>query len=399
MDGQASANASRPVETGRVDLIGIAAAIATISIVGIGLSQTGPLFSLIMERQGLPDSVIGLSMATVGIAALAITPVMPRLAQRIGVARLMITTILITTLSFGLTYLMQNLFGWFLLRFVFGASLTGVFIISEYWINALAPEHRRGFIMGVYATFLSIGFASGPAILSVTGSVGPAPFVVVVILFLLSLFPVYLARRSAPDIAPDHKTSFWPFLFAVPLATGAVFIFGMSESASFAFLALYGTRLGLTEGLAVNLITMMALGGLIFLIPIGIIADRFDRRRVLLCCGIIGLIGALAFPTAARYPPALFAVIVVWGGIAAGLYTVGLTHLGSRFKGGDLASANAAFVFCYALGMLVGPMTVGAAMDVWDPHGFAWTVAFFYLLFTVLAVWRLSRPSETPRSA
>ncbi len=47
------------------------------------------------------------------------------------------------------------------------------------------------------------------------------------------------------------------------------------------------------------------------------------------------------------------------GGVVAGLYTVGLAHLGSRLGGADLAAANAAFIFCYSLGMLVGPQTLG----------------------------------------
>lgn len=378
------------VDGGELDLVGIGAAIATISIVGIGLSQTGPLFSLIMERQGHSDAVIGLSMATVGVAALAITPAVPALARSVGVVRLTVVLILTMIVSFALIFATQNLFGWFALRFVFGAAITGVFVISEFWINALAPEHRRGLIMGIYATVLSLGFGAGPLLLSLTGSVGPAPFVISGILFALSLIPVLLARGSAPRIAADHKASFWPFLFAVPLATGAVFVFGMVESSNFSFLALYGTRLGLGEAVAVNLITLTAVGGLIFLIPIGMLADRLDRRVVLLGCGLVGSCGALLLPTFAG-TPLLFLAIVVWGGIIGGLYTVGLTHLGSRFKGGDLASANAAFVFAYALGMLVGPMSVGAVMDIWDPHGFAWTIAGFFILFTALAAWRIHR--------
>ena len=49
-----------------------------------------------------------------------------------------------------------------------------------------------------------------------------------------------------------------------------------------------------------------------------------------------------------------------WGGSVAGLYTVGLSHLGSRLSGSDLAAANAAFVFCYAVGTVAGPQAIGA---------------------------------------
>ena len=73
----------------------------------------------------------------------------------------------------------------------------------------------------------------------------------------------------------------------------------------------------------------------------------------------------------------------------AGLYTIGLAHLGARLSGRDLASANAAFVFCYAIGMLIGPQAIGIGMDSVGPQGFAWTLAVFLGLYMVLAGWRL----------
>ncbi len=78
-----------------------------------------------------------------------------------------------------------------------------------------------------------------------------------------------------------------------------------------------------------------------------------------------------------------------WGGSVAGLYTVGLAHLGDKLHGADLASANAAFVFCYAMGMLLGPQTIGVAMDLTGNHGFAWALAFFFGLYVVLTLFRL----------
>ena len=378
---------------------GIAAAITTISTVGIGISLSGPLFSLVMERQGYSDAVIGLSTATVGVSALVASPTVPRLAKRFGVFWTMMASLLTAIVSIALIYWMNNAIGWFVLRFVLGAALTGIFVISEFWIFALAPEERRGFVMGVYATVLSLGFAVGPAILSATGSVGALPFVIAVGLLAASLIPVGIARASAPRIEPEHNTHFLPFLFAAPLAIGAVFVFGMAESSSFSFLALYGTRLGFDETTAVNLVTVMALGGLFCHIPLGLMADRFDRRLLLLACGSIGAAGALLLPVLAANLVALNVVLLFWGGITAGLYTIGLTHIGARFRGGELAGVNAAFVFTYAVGMLVGPAAVGKSMDIWVPHGFSWSLAFAFALFTLLAIWRWAKPGRRTASA
>ncbi len=61
---------------------------------------------------------------------------------------------------------------WFPLRFLLGAALCILFAVSEFWINAVAPPKKRGLIMGIYATALSIGAAMGPAILSLVGAQG-----------------------------------------------------------------------------------------------------------------------------------------------------------------------------------------------------------------------------------
>ena len=87
-------------------------------------------------------------------------------------------------------------------------------------------------------------------------------------------------------------------------------------------------------------------------------------------------------------------MLFVWGGVVAALYTIGLAHLGSRLTGRELASANAAFVLCYGLGMLVGPQVIGIGMDLFGPDGFNYSLALFFALYIALAVARIAaRPS------
>lgn len=92
----------------------------------------------------------------------------------------------------------------------------------------------------------------------------------------------------------------------------------------------------------------------------------------------------------------LAAMLFVWGGAVAALYTIGLAHLGSRLSGRDLASANAAFVFCYGVGMIVGPQAIGIGMDVFGPGGFGWTLAAFFIAYMALTALRMVRNAPRP---
>jgi MFS family permease len=68
---------------------------------------------------------------------------------------------------------------------------------------------------------------------------------------------------------------------------------------------------------------------------------------------------------------------------------VGLAHLGSQLSGHELASANAAFVLCYGIGMVLGPQAIGIGMDLFGPPGFGWSLALFFGAYMVLSIGRL----------
>ena len=135
---------------------------------------------------------------------------------------------------------------------------------------------------------------------------------------------------------------------------------------------------------------MIGLGNVILQIPLGMLSDRIgDRRILLVACAVVGLVGMLALPWFSTNWTITAAVLFVWGGGVAALYTIGLAHLGSRLTGRELASANAAFVFCYGFGMLVGPQAIGIGMDLIGPDGFGYSLALFFALYIVLATLRI----------
>lgn len=369
----------------RTRTITIAAAIFTIALVGTGLSLTLPLLSLRMEAGGMSGGFIGFNTAVGGLATVLGAPFVPGLARRFGVRPVLLFAVGLGAIVLVSFHFVPDFRAWFVLRFLFGVSLTILFVLSEYWINAAAPPERRGLVMGIYATVLSLGFAAGPAILAAVGTQGLAPFAAGALLYLLAAAPVAAAGAETPAIEDETTKGVLGFLRAAPAATLAGFIYGAVETGAFGLLPVYGRRLGFDEQAAAALITVVALGNVVFQIPIGLIADRVDRRLVLFACALVGTGGALLLPGLEASPRALHAVLFVWGGIVAGLYTVGLAMLGARYTGAELATANATFVILYSLGMIAGPPAIGLGMDVVDPHGFAYALAAMFGFYCIVA--------------
>lgn len=369
----------------------IVAAIACVTMVGTGLSLTIPLLSLEMERMGLSGGWIGLNTSIAGLAGLVTLPFVPFFAARYGVVRLLIGASLACIVTLMLFKMTSNIYLWFPIRFVFSTALGVLFVLSEYWINQAAPESRRGLVMGIYATSLALGFAIGPAILKLSGTTGWMPYLSGAVLFAVAILPVLAARTVSPKTGEPSQHSVFFFMRAAPIATWAAFCFGAMETGGFSILPVYGLRLGFDESEAATLVSLMALGGILFQVPIGMMSDRYDRRYILLVLALLGIAGACSFSTLALISPLLFkAVLCVWGGLTASVYTVGLAHLGSRFSGQDLAGANAAYIMLYNVGLMIGPPVVGAGLDLWKPYGFDVSIAGFLVLYLVIIVVRLT---------
>ncbi len=379
-------------EPDKLHWLPIAAAISSISVVGIAIGLGMPLLSVILEVRGVSATMIGLNTAVAGLASIAAAPLATPLAVRFGVVWTMLGMIALGAAAFVGFHFASAFWMWFPLRVALHIALTVLFILSEFWISASAPPHRRGFVLGLYATVLSLGFAGGPWLFAQIGSTGFMPFGITCGLVAVAAIPVLAAWRESPSIRSDGEegtAGFIRFIWLVPTATAAVLVFGAVETGGFALFPVYGARIGYSEADAALLLSMIGLGNVMLQIPIGMLSDRVgDRRHLLLACAVVGLIGTLLMPHLAQDWHVMAALLFVWGGVVAALYTIGLAHLGSRLSGRDLASANAAFVLCYGLGMVLGPQVIGIGMDLFGTPGFGWSLSLFFALYIGLSLSR-----------
>ena len=186
---------------------------------------------------------------------------------------------------------------------------------------------------------------------------------------------------------------------ALVLAGFAALAYGAVETSLLGLLPIYAVRTGSTPEGAALLLSFFGLGNVLLQLPVGWLSDRMDRRRLLLGCAVVGSFGALALPSLISQPGLLAFALVLWGGVVAGMYTIGLAVIAERFSGADLAAANSAFIFLYGLGMLVGPPAAGLAMDVWDPHGLPAAIALLFGAYVVVggvAWWREEGTEPSP---
>jgi MFS family permease len=296
-------------------------------------------------------------------------PFVPKLAARFGTLNaIYLSTAVLSGLTLSLPFL-PIMPAWFVVRFLEGAAAAVGWIITETWVNLMATESNRTRVIAVYATVLAVGFAIGPLVIRIVGIDGVLPFGVIAVLLAVSALPIAWARDVAPTM-PGHSThGVLRLIAAAPVIMLAGLGGGAIESAGYALLPVYGVKLGLAEATAVLMLTMYYAGNLVLQIPLAMLADRFDRRRMLVACFVVALVCPALLPLTLSPGPLMWAVLVAWGGATMAIYTMSLAVMGDSVPRAELAGANAAFVMMYELGSIGGPAVAGGAMDLAGPNG------------------------------
>ncbi|MFW5660851.1 MAG: MFS transporter [Oceanicaulis sp.] len=368
----------------------LAAAILCAALAGCGFGLMMPLIALNLEAMTGSGAVVGANAAAAALSTIAATPLIPPLLARVPPRAAIVGSALITGTGIALFPLIPDVVVWFVLRFLVGLTVTVVFVASETWINQLAKPESRATLLAVYATVLSGGFGSGGVILAVLGSEGFAPWMAGAAIFFLGAIPILFLK--GPGLEPPAAGEAGPagMLRAARLAPAAILaglVFGALETGVFSLFPVYAERLGFTEVMVGLLVTAGALGAIALQIPIGRFADAAGRLATLRLIAGAAVILALVIAVASARAWLVFPLVFVYVGLASAFYTVGLALIGERVRIGELATANAAFIFAYGVGSLAGPPAAGLVMDRFDPYGLMLAFAGFAALYLLIA-WR-----------
>jgi MFS family permease len=357
-------------ETRHTTLRAMIAVIACSGLVGLAFGYSLPLLSIIMENDGINSFLIGLSTAAESAAIIIFGPIVPRIIGALGLRNAMFAATAVGVVSLGALAFFDPLYAWFPLRFVLGGAIFLVLIASDIWVTQGAAARLRGRMIAIYGTAITGGMALGPMLVALIGSEGSLPIFIGAAIFASAVLPLLFAYGPAPAMEQLGKLRPLIVMLALPLLVVAVFAFGVINSSALSLLPVFGLHLQMNEQIAAILLSVLVAGSILLQFPIGWLADRIDRRRVLMLCAVVGTVAAVLLPISLDTVWAMWICLFVIGGSMVGLYTVSLTILGDRYTGGELAAAVTLFAMILAGGSTLGPLMGGGAIELWDPYGF-----------------------------
>jgi MFS family permease len=373
-------------------VIAVGAIINGVVLLQAGTGLLNTLLPIRMQDGGFTATEIGLVAAGFSAGFLAGCIYAPYLILRIGHIRAFSAfATMLSALTLGLAIETEVIL-WTVVRVLSGFCFAGLLTVSDSWISGETERSVRGRVLSVYMILYKLAQAAGPLILTIAVIDGNWHFMLVSALFSLSLLPVALRHGDNPTPPSPERMGLLTVYRLTPLTVVGCVCVGTANSAMMNLIPLYGVEVGLGVGGAVILASVLQFGALGLQWPMGWASDRRDRRVVMIA-GMIGMAAVSAVIVLLPSPPLwVYAILIaVTGGFGFSIYPIMVAHAGDFVEPNRMVPLCATLMLAFAFGMVLGPITGSAAMQLLGPSGLFVHTILFAGLFVAFALYRMNR--------
>ncbi len=292
----------------------------------------------------------------------------PRLMGSVGHSRAFAACTALGAIGLLGHYLYIDAYAWAVMRVLQGLCVAGCYTVIEAWLQAKVTNATRGRTMGVYRVVDMGGSLASQLLI---GFLEPAHYLsynILAVLCCAALLPLTLTKASQP--ATPSAPRLRPMLAVTrsPLAAVGVVVAALS-SASFRMVGpVYGQEVGLEISQIATFLAAFVLGGAIAQYPIGWIADKFDRRWVLIWLSIAA-IGSCA-STALLQDLSTSGILLnaaIFGLTTFPIYSVSAAHAHDFASSEERVELSAALMFWFATGAIAAPLFASWLMEGFGP--------------------------------
>ncbi len=380
-------------------LLSFAALFLSVALLQLSSGGVGPLDALAGLALGFSAGEIGLLGSAHFAGFFAGCWWAPRLMGTVGHSRAFATFTAMGAIGLLGHTMTADPLAWAALRMASGLCIAGCYTVVEAWLQAKVTNATRGRTMGAYRV-VDLG-ASMLAQLMIGVLAGVETYLAYNILTLMAcaaLLPLMLTRIPPPETpeAPRLRPGLaWD---RSPLAVVGVVVAAMTSAAFRMVGPLYGLEVGLTAGQIGLFLAAWVGGGALAQYPVGWLADRYDRRWVLVGLSLAAVAScALTVVLPGVGTPGYIAAAALFGVATFPVYSVSAAHAHDFASSEDRVELSAALMFWFATGAIAAPWVSSALVAAFGPPAL---FAFISVGHLALAVYGLSRmrARATPES-
>ena len=290
-------------------------------------------------------------------------------------------------------------YAWMAMRIMSGLCIAGCYTVVESWLQAKVTNETRGRSMGAYR-FVDIGASLGAQLM--ISVLPPAHFVsynILSILCCMALVPLVLTKVAQPKlpIAPRLRPQL--ALQLSPLAAAGVVSAGLTGAAFRMVGPLYGLEIGLSPGNIAFFLAAFVLGGVLAQVPAGLVADRYDRRWVMIGLSVLAILSCwLLIAFSVTGVTAAFVTAGIFGFATFPIYSVAAAHAHDFAKDEERVDLSAALMFFFAAGAIISPWTASKLIELFGPEAMFLFVSGIHLLLIIFGLVRMRAPEAETRT-
>ena len=162
----------------------------------------------------------------------------------------------------------------------------------------------------------------------------------------------------------------------------------------------YGQEVGLGTGQIAWFLAAFVLGGAVAQFPVGWLADKYDRRWVLIWLSVAAIVSsAITVGAQGTGTNGVMASAFLFGLTTFPIYSVAAAHAHDFADSSERVELSAALMFFFALGAIAAPYLASALIAAYGPAAMFTLIAAGHLVLVVFGLTRMRvRPTRATRT-
>ena len=382
-------------------VISFAALFAAVALLQLSSGGVGPLDVVAGVGLGFTAQQIGLLGSAHFVGFFLGCWFAPRIMGSVGHSRAFAAFTAAGAIGLLAHVLTTDPYLWAAMRVASGLCIAGCYTVIESWLQAKVTNETRGRAMGTYRL---VDMGSSLIAQLMIGVLAPLDlylaYNLLAILCCASLLPLTLttARQPETPTAPRLRPS---LAFArSPLAGVAVIVAGLTTAAFRMVGPLYGQEVGLRPDQIGYFLAAFVAGGTVAQWPGGWLADRFDRRWVLIGFSAASVVaGMVTVASSGMGTAAVMLAAAFFGFTTFPIYSVAAAHAHDYAESGERVELSAALLFAYAVGAIASPYLSSALIEGFGPASLFYFISAAHVLLVAWAVIRMAARPATSRTS
>jgi MFS family permease len=359
-----------------------------ILIAGNGLSNT--LIPLSATAAAFPELSLGLIGSSYFGGMLIGCLATPRIIARAGHVRAFSAFVAIATVATLAHPVFVEPMAWGAIRAVTGFCFAGLYATIESWMHDKADNVVRGRMLAVYQMMNYAGSATGQQAIRFLSPSSFVSFSVVAAALALSVLPLAYTRSDPPEPPPEPRLRLAWLFHISPVGVVGALVSGSANGTFWSLAPVFADRSGLSAGGVASFMTAAIIGAALVQWPVGRLADKRDRRQIMLVAITIAVAAQLAMVWFAKSEAfVLIALAACVGASAFVLYPLSSSHAQDLTARENSVEVSTGLLLAYTIGAIVGPTTAAWMMSFMGPRALFIHNAAIHLLFIAFVVWRL----------